>query len=140
MAYAVIANDAKLLAYRAFTFVAPYVEVRLFTNNITPVPATVLADLTEASYPGYAGFTWTLGTPFLVPPDDKAFVPSAVATFGCPTSGGDVNVYGIYVRFYLVTWTLLYSQRFAGAPLVFEEGADPKSFVCQLDFFDPHNP
>lgn len=71
-------------------------KVMLFTNNITPTPGAVLADLTEATYTGYArsaALTW--GTPFVSNLTGKHVMQSGMLTFA-----GGVNAGGEAVRGY----------------------------------------
>jgi hypothetical protein len=70
---------------------------RLYTNNVTPGTGTVLADLTEATWGGYAavdGSTVTWATPSLA--GHVAQTNGSNIVFN-NTSGSSQNVYGVYV-------------------------------------------
>jgi len=98
-------------------------KVGLFTNNIQPNADTVLADLTEASFTGYAKVTTTTGDSetqndplsgervVYFPPPAGGFHFEATATPGAP-----VNVYGFFLCDNAGT-TLLGAQHF-GSPIV----------------------
>jgi hypothetical protein len=70
---------------------------RLYTNNVTPGTGTVFADFTEATFAGYAavgGGTVTWSAAALV--GHLATTTGSAIIFN-NTSGGAVNVYGVYV-------------------------------------------
>jgi hypothetical protein len=71
--------------------------LRLFQNNFSPTPASVLASFTEASYSGYAGLSLSaaFGAPTKIV-DGEYQIASANQTFNGPASGSQV-VYGWYV-------------------------------------------
>jgi hypothetical protein len=70
---------------------------RLFTNQISPTPATAIGDFTEAVFDGYSpsvGTTW--GTPW----SDVAgsgYVTGENAQYHCTGSTTPQNVYGYFV-------------------------------------------
>lgn len=87
------------------------VELRLYTNNITPAYTDVLASYTESSAAGYAGLTMA-GTSWTVATTTGTTVANyAQQTFSYTTSE---SVYG-----YFVTSNgkgqVLWSERFSGA-------------------------
>lgn len=91
------------------------VKYHLYTNNLTPTLATVLADLTEAAWTSYAAITqtWTDYTiNGVAAHSGYALAPPIVFTNG---SGSTVNPYGYYVTDTGVT-KLLAIARFDGAP------------------------
>lgn len=70
--------------------------VKLFKNNLTPGAATVLGDLTECDFAGYAAVlvsSW--GTVSTV--SGRASVTGSTCTFTRSSTGTAQNVYGYYV-------------------------------------------
>ncbi len=72
-------------------------KFRLFTNNVTPGTASVIGDFTEATFAGYAAIaantiTWAAAS--LVGHVAQSTGSNLVFN---NTSGGAVNVYGVYV-------------------------------------------
>jgi len=93
--------------------------LRLFTNNLTPGKSTVIADVTEATAPGYVPYTmvgssWTTTS--------NLGVNSAVyseQTFAFTTG---VTIYGYYVTTIEGTPRLLWVERFSTAPYTLPAG------------------
>src|SRR6185437_5811890 len=76
-------------------------ELRLFKNNITPDQDTVLADFTEADFPGYSSQgPLDFGAVFLNG-SDNAESDTSVHTFTCTgvPGGGSQDIYGWYTEF-----------------------------------------
>lgn len=48
--------------YKGGSLITPFVTVKLFSNNFTPIESSLLADFTEADFTGYAAAT---GSAFL---------------------------------------------------------------------------
>lgn len=105
----------KLLDYLS-TNLFGTLKVRLFKNNLTVVAGTVLADLTEANYSGYAAQTaagWSAA----------AIVSGAGSTTGTPLTFATANpttitnnIYGAYITD--AGNTILYwAQNDANAPI-----------------------
>jgi hypothetical protein len=120
----------------------PGVTVHLFDNNYTVVPATVLADVTEASYPGYAAINWIPGLPSIVSPNIAQWAPQAFL-FPSPSSGSPVDIYGFYVTFqsrYAGGDKLMQGARFLGAPLTLTVGGGGLFFTILNQDYDINNP
>lgn len=80
---------------RAISGVLPW-ELRLFKNDLTPTPATVLADLTEANFGGYSRLTMTRAT-WTTPTVVSGCAHSnwdTVATVWDVTAGPSQTIYG----------------------------------------------
>ena len=103
--------------------------VRLFKNNFTPDPASVLADFTEANFTGYAAIQVNakFGTPYKVI-DGEYQTDSSPFAFTC-TSGSSQTTYGWYLTFYDGVNTTVRKSGVFASPLVFVPGA---SFNIQL--------
>lgn len=72
------------------------VDLRLYQNDYTPTPATVLADLTAATYSGYAAEAIAFAGP-VIGSDGKIRLVSVGALFQ-PTSSTVTNtVFGWYI-------------------------------------------
>lgn len=104
------------------TDIQTYLETltyHLFQNNLTPTAASRIGDFTESTFPGYASEATPIwSAPALV--GGVAETTSAQITFSC-TGGGGQNVYGYYVTD--AGNTLVYSERYAGAPVNMVNGA-----------------
>jgi hypothetical protein len=71
--------------------------LRIFSNNITPTPANVIGDFTQATYGGYAGQVLTNDFAAQVKVKDGEYsITSTVHTFAY-TSGATQTVYGWYI-------------------------------------------
>ena len=104
-------GEVLLLRYMLNYSAATNVELRLYTNNLTPAFSDVLASYTESSATGYAGVTLA-GTSWTVTSTTGTAVSNfAQQTFSYTTSE---SVYG-----YFVTSNgkgqVLWSERFSGA-------------------------
>lgn len=108
------------------------VNYHLFTNDVTPTRDTVLGDLTEAAFSGYAVHTVTLADFTL------SGVTGHVGTMiGAPfsftnESGGPVNAYGYYITNTANT-VLLGIARFDSAPVT---KADDESWLVTPSLSD----
>jgi hypothetical protein len=70
--------------------------LKLFTSNVIVTAATTLADLLEASAPGYTPFPVTVLNGPALDADGNAYMVTNAAYFAC-TGGGDDVVYGAYL-------------------------------------------
>ena len=104
------------------------VDIRLYSNNITPVATNTEADFTEVSGGGYTlqaltGATWGItGTN----PTTASYGATISFTFtGAPTTNGG-NVYGYYAtaRSGTNAGKVLWSDRFANAPIIIANNGD----------------
>lgn len=82
----------------------------LFQNDLTPDEDTELADVVEATFPGYANF---LGTWAGVTFDGlgRAIDTAAPITWSCDGGGAPQSIYGFFVFF--AASQLMFIQRFA---------------------------
>jgi len=82
--------------------------VRLFSNNFTPDPASVLGDFTEATFGGYAAVQVNskFGSPYKVI-DGEYQTDSSAFTF-TQTTGANQLIYGWYLTWFdgSTTWVL----------------------------------
>jgi len=88
----------------------------LFTNNVTPDRDTVLADLTDATWTGYAPITQTFTDYTITGVAGHAGYAIAAPISFSNGSGSPVTTYGYYVTDSGET-VLLAAARFDGAPL-----------------------
>ena len=107
-----------------FKTVGPNVYMGLFVNNFTPDQSTVMANLTEAAWGGYAGVTlaqasWTISVAGHV----GLGVQLSPVSFD-NTSGSDQSAYGYFLRDNL--GNVFQATRFDSAPLTRHDG---ESFV-----------
>lgn len=93
-------------------------SIRLFTNDFVPGPNTVLADITEATFSGYAAVvTANWGQPFLNP---QGFVEVDAPSAQFNHNGGAIveSVFGYYVTD--AGGALVTVERFAAGPYLME--------------------
>jgi hypothetical protein len=87
-------------------------ELRLFTNNYTPINSTDETDVTEASGSGYSAKTLTGGS-WTVTPGSPSSAAYAQQTF--TFSGALGNVYGYYIT-QATSDKLVWAERFSNGP------------------------
>lgn len=97
------------------------VKYHLFTNNIVPDTDTVIGDLTEAAWTGYAAVTQGVAD-FTVKgvASHQGYAIAPAIEFD-NSSGGDVDAYGYYVTDTGVT-KLLAIALFDSAPVTIPDG------------------
>lgn len=109
-------NDAFLSAATAALAALDGAKMELYQNDYTPTPATVLGDLTVATYTGYAGKTVTWSG-ITVGSDSQHEVIGTVAAAFRPTGTTITNqIFGWYLT-NTAGSTLFAAGRFDGAPL-----------------------
>lgn len=91
----------------------------LFKNNLTPTDANVFADVTAASFTGYASVVLADGS-WTVTPGAPTIATYAPQTFVCSLAGVAETEYGYYL--YRGT-TLYWIERFPSSRLVSVAGA-----------------
>jgi len=93
---------------------APYTgaKMKLFTNDITPDETTTLADLTEATFGGYAAATVVWDTPY-IDPTNLVHLVSDNVVFLC-TGTPFESIYGYWLE--TSTGDYLGGARFDDAP------------------------
>lgn len=101
--------------------------LRLYKNDHTPSDSTVLGSLTEATEAGYApttliGATWTT--------TQSLGVTTAVYSEQTFTFTTSANIYGYYVT--SISGTLLWVERFSGAPFQLPNGGGEIAITPQL--------
>jgi len=96
--------------------------VRLFRNNFTPDPSSVLGDFTECNFTGYAAqqVNSKFGTPYKVI-DGKYQTDSSAFTFTC-SSGLSQDAYGWYLTFYDGATTTVRKSGVFASPITFAPG------------------
>ena len=90
-------------------------KLRLFTNNYTPVEATVTSDLTEATASGYAEIALTRAS-FTVSGDTASYAQQTF-TF----TAAEPTIYGYYIV-ETSSGKLVLSERFSDAPYAIPTG------------------
>lgn len=113
-------------------------KIGLFANNYTPVPATVQADLTEATFAGYAridatSITWPDPA---INGDDQGESDGPTITWTCTAApGSPETIYGLFVLFTDESAAIrtLFAFRFA-SPTVITLSGDLVS--KKLNWFD----
>lgn len=91
-------------------------KLRLYSNNVTPSNATVLADLTESSFSGYSAVTLSGWSSPVVTAHVAQSDPSSI-TF--TITSGTATVYGWYATNSAGT-RLLWAQRDPSAPITLD--------------------
>lgn len=97
--------------------------LKLYQNNITPADTDTAATYTESTFAGYAakaltGASWNFasGTP-------SSATRAATETFTRNATGAAENCYG-YFLIQTTSGTLLWSERFTGAPYPLSNNGD----------------
>lgn len=91
-------------------------EMALFTNNITPGPQTIAADLTEATFTGYARAALTAWTVERLTPALEAVHTSPMASFAAASPFTvQEQVYGGWIED--VAGNYVFGFRFDDAPI-----------------------
>src|SRR5688572_32940844 len=86
-------------------------RVRLFQSNTTPSQSTVIGDLTEATFSGYAAVTPSFGASATA--SNKGTITDSAARDFTHNGGGTSNtIYGYYVTYESGGSTLLWAERF----------------------------
>src|SRR4051794_24675060 len=86
-------------------------RVRLFKNNYTPIATTVVGDLTEANFSGYAAVTPSFGSSATV--TSKGTITDGSSRDFTHNGGATSNtVYGYYVTYESGGSTLLWAEKF----------------------------
>jgi hypothetical protein len=99
------------------------VKIHLFSNNLTIIRTTVLGDLTEIAYPGYASITLSGAVDGGIDANNWDTWAWPTATFQATSApGSPVTAYGYYVTDSGGT-TLLWAENFA-TPQVFTLSGD----------------
>lgn len=103
--------------------------VKLFHNNFTPTPASVLGDFTEATYTGYAAIQVNskFGSPYKVI-DGEYQTDSSAFSYSC-TGGSSQTVYGWYLTWFDGSTTWVLKSGVFSTPFVMTTGA---SFNIQI--------
>jgi len=105
------------------------VTVHLYANDVTPTPATVLADLTEANFTGYADVDVTPNAAG-ENPDGWGQVDIPEAHFEATGAAIPNNVFGYYLTD--TTNLVLLAAGHFDVPVVFDETGDALNLVSNL--------
>ena len=92
--------------------------LKLYQNNITPADTDVAGTYTECTFTGYANVTLKGGS-WTVTPGAPAVASYAQQTFTSSADQAAQNVYGYFLT-QLGSGTLVYAERFTGAPFVIQ--------------------
>lgn len=93
----IVVAGGRVLEAAALQSFLDTLTLHLFVNNYTPVVGTVLADLTEASFPGYSSVavgSW--GTAFLNG-SNQGEIDEITRNFTLSSTGGPYPIYGYYL-------------------------------------------
>ena len=112
------ASEALLLQFMVGD-VAPHANwtLRLYTNDYTPVPASVVGSFTEMTTQNYAAKTLTNTSWVVTAIDPEAQAAYAEQSFVFDGSGGNTTVYGYYLTDN-TAGALLWAERFASPQVV----------------------
>ena len=121
-------GEVLLLSY-ALNKVAPLdVKLRLFTNNYTPVEASVLASFTEAVAAGYAAITLTGASWTIASAAGVTTAEYAEQTFTLTAASTD---YGYYITNNAGT-QVLWAERFTDAPHTIPSGGGTEKVTVKI--------
>lgn len=112
--------------------------LHLYTNDLTPTPDTVLADLTEATFGGYASVTLTTWSNAFSKVNGDGYVVSPLASFSASGVAPSEVVYGCYVRLGgAPPNALFFAGRFSGGPYPMGAAGDALNFSLTFDLGNP---
>ena len=121
-------GEVLLLSY-ALNKVAPTeVQLKIYTNDYTPVEGSVVANFTEATAEGYAaielaGASWTIAT--------AAGVTTATYAQQTETFTAASTNYGYYITNHDGS-QVLWAERFSDAPHTIPAGGGTEKITCNL--------
>ena len=107
--------------------------LHLYSNNYSPSDSTVIGDLTEATFPGYAGnaLTGASWNAVTVTSHIASTQLTAASTFRRGTGGSPQTIYGAYITDSTNTY-LLAAWEFASGPYTLTNPGDAISTTPQL--------
>lgn len=110
----------------------------LFKNNLTPVPGTVFANLTEANFSGYASGPVTWGTPF-TDGAGKAVMIGTTITFTHNGGGTPNDIYGyaILTQDITLAWFIICAERLSSPPKVMTNNGDSITITPTFRGYNP---
>lgn len=113
MSVAIVPNEGELI-HAGFIRSALNGSLKLFANNVIPDGATVLADLTEATFSGYAAVALaTADFDAVTTVSNKAqIIATAFASFAHNGGGTPNTIYGYY---FVQSGKVLFAERFDSA-------------------------
>lgn len=109
------------------------VKARLYKNDFSPTPASVLADFTEATYSGYAAQEISPMSEPEETPSGKVRSQSAELTFSHNGGVTGNQIYGYFVTLETIDGTKLwFGGRYEGAPLAMQSATDEIVFSVDV--------
>lgn len=133
---AVIFPDVgKVLALQIVLLPSQTPQLHLFKNSYTPVVGTLLSDLTEATFPGYAPINLTLGSTPTINGSDQGQYQWLANTWTCSTTFGGETEVGWYITIKDLTGTpqLFMVEKFSAGVLVMNSGDQVQFDLTLLD-------
>ena len=120
----VIPNNSEIDALGAFVNKSTLgdIELRLFTNDVTPSETDTVATFTEASFSGYSSITLT-GANWTITAGNPSTAGYAEQQFTCSADITAINVYGYYMTRASGTKIVL-AERFTGGPYTITNNGD----------------
>jgi len=121
-------GEVLLLSYSLNKVVQGDVKLRLFTNNYTPVEASVLASFTEAVAAGYAAITLTGASWTIASAAGVTTAEYVEQTFTLTAASTD---YGYYITNNAGT-QVLWAERFTDAPHTIPSGGGTEKITVKI--------
>lgn len=119
-----VTNEGEVIALKALLnhTAGQNLVLKLFKSNTTPAEADTAGTYTEADFTGYSAVTLT-GSSWTVTPGAPSSASYAQQTFTSSADQSAQNVYG-YFLVQTSSGTLVYAERFTGAPFVIQNNGD----------------
>ena len=119
-----VTNEGEVIALKALLnhTAGQNLVLKLFKSNTTPAEADTAGTYTEADFTGYSAITLT-GSSWTVTPGAPSSASYAQQTFTSSADQSAQNVYG-YFLVQTSSGTLVYAERFTGAPFVIQNNGD----------------
>lgn len=114
------AGEAKLLEFMLGKSAAETLQLRLFSNNVTPGESDVLATYTQVTGGGYAAQTLT-GASWVISAGDPSVAVYPQVTFSFTGAVG--NVYGYFIVS-TTSNTVVWAERFTDGPYNVSQSGD----------------
>lgn len=119
-----VTNEGEVIALKALLnhTAGQNLVLKLFKSNTTPAETDTAGTYTEADFTGYSAITLT-GSSWVVTPGAPSSAAYAQQTFTSSADQSAQNVYG-YFLVQTSSGTLVYAERFTGAPFVIQNNGD----------------
>jgi hypothetical protein len=111
----VIPQSAEITIQNAIKAILDGAIIKLYKNDLTPHPATVVGDFVECDFSGYTAYTVVAWGATFLNSDGKAEGDAPSHMFARAAGATSNDVFGYYCT--TAAGALLFAERFTGAPI-----------------------